>query len=54
MPISCPTVFRESFASEDSHSHACNHTDIKVSSAIHEDIHCRVSLQAQSSKEFKP
>ena len=54
MPISCPAVFREPFASEGSHSHACNQTDIKIISAVHEDTRSRLSLQAQSSKEFKP
>ena len=54
MPISCPAVFRERFASEGSHSHACNQTDIKIISAVHEDTRSRLSLQAQSSKEFKP
>ena len=54
MPISCPAVFREPFASEGSHSHACNQTDIKIISAVHEDTRSRLSLQAQNSKEFKP
>ena len=50
MPISCPAVFREPFASEGT----CNQTDIKIISAVHEDTRSRLSLQAQSSKEFKP